>query len=166
MGFDLYGTKAKTEKGEYFRNNVWYWRRLAEFVCEYTGVVDDKDKDAWQFNDGHIVSADEANQIARQLRYLIKTGQVDKYQKEIEKQQQEAELRNNKVQKLLDKLHSKAIEMSGNADIAPRDYPSPLNEKWEKIYRMQDVNAHYPFHKSNVEEFIQFCEDSNGFCIS
>ena len=54
MGFDLYSTgNHKTEKGEYFRNNVWWWRRLADFVCEYTGVVADEDKASWQHNDGH-----------------------------------------------------------------------------------------------------------------
>ena len=40
MGFDLYSTgKHKTPKGEYFRNNVWWWRRLADFVCTHTGVT-------------------------------------------------------------------------------------------------------------------------------
>jgi hypothetical protein len=165
MGFDLYGKKAKTEKGEYFRNNVWWWRRLAKFVCERTGVVDDKDKEAWQYNDGHLVSSNEATQIAKQLRYLIKTGQVDKYQNEVEQERQKAELRNNKVKKLLDKLEKKAVELSGNADIAPFEYPSPLDEKWKKIYNMRDNNSDYPFTKDNVEEFIQFCEDSNGFTI-
>ena len=165
MGFDLYGKKAKTEKGEYFRNNVWWWRRLAKFVCEQTGVVDDKDKEAWNYNDGHSVSSNEATQIAKQLRYLIKTGQVDKYQNEVEQEQQKAELRNNKVKKLLAKLEKKAVKLSGNSDIAPIDYPSPLDEKWQKIYNMRDNNSDYPFTKDNVEEFIEFCEGSNGFSI-
>ena len=47
MGFDLYGN-SKNKEGEYFRNNVWWWRRLADYVCEYTGVVDEKDKEQWQ----------------------------------------------------------------------------------------------------------------------
>ena len=45
MGFDLYSLgNHKNENGEYFRNNVWGWRRLAEFVCEKTGVVEEKNK--------------------------------------------------------------------------------------------------------------------------
>ena len=28
MGFDINGIKPKNEKGEYFRNNVWWWRKL------------------------------------------------------------------------------------------------------------------------------------------
>jgi hypothetical protein len=166
MGFDLYGSNPKTEKGEYFRNNVWWWRRLAEFVCEYTGVVDDKDKERWQFNDNHHVTAQEAKEIAKQLRYLIKTGQVAKYEEQVRKEMEEAEVRNKKVQKLLDKLKAKAIEMTNNKDISPREYPSPLDEKWEKLWHMQDGRDSYPFNKNNVEEFIKFCEDSNGFSIS
>jgi hypothetical protein len=34
MGFDVYGKSARSEKGEYFRNNVWWWRPLAEYVLE------------------------------------------------------------------------------------------------------------------------------------
>ena len=38
MGFDLYSLgNHKTDKGEYFRNNVWWWRRLADFVVEKNG---------------------------------------------------------------------------------------------------------------------------------
>ena len=38
MGFDLYSLgNHKNENGEYFRNSVWGWRRLADFVCQKTG---------------------------------------------------------------------------------------------------------------------------------
>jgi hypothetical protein len=157
----------KTEKGEYFRNNVWWWRRLAEFVCEYTGVVDDKDKERWQYNDNHHVTAQEAKEIAKQLRYLIKTGQVAKYEEQVRKEMEEAEVRNKKVQKLLDKLKAKAIEMTNNKDISPREYPSPLDEKWEKtLGTCRTAGTAIHSIKNNVEEFIKFCEDSNGFTIS
>jgi hypothetical protein len=29
MGMDVYGKEPKSDKGEYFRNNVWWWRPLA-----------------------------------------------------------------------------------------------------------------------------------------
>jgi hypothetical protein len=75
MGFDLYSTgKHKNKNGEYFRNNVWHWRRLAEFVCEHTGVVEEEHKKYWQSNDNHEVDGETALQIAKQLRALIKDG--------------------------------------------------------------------------------------------
>jgi hypothetical protein len=42
MGFDLYSTKNNA----YFRNNVWWWRRLASYVIDKTGVVDEKERRA------------------------------------------------------------------------------------------------------------------------
>ena len=81
MGFDLYSLgQHKTEKGEYFRNNVWWWRRLAQFVCEHTGVIEHEDKPAWQHNEGHEVSGEKAKQIANQLRALIDNGMVKNFQ--------------------------------------------------------------------------------------
>ena len=37
------------------------WRRLADFVCEHTGVVEEKNKPEWQSNGGHEV--DEGTSI-------------------------------------------------------------------------------------------------------
>jgi hypothetical protein len=34
MGMDVYGKDAVSEKGEYFRNNVWYWRPLWNYCIE------------------------------------------------------------------------------------------------------------------------------------
>ena len=34
MGMDVYGKEPKNETGEYFRSNVWWWRRLWDFVCD------------------------------------------------------------------------------------------------------------------------------------
>ena len=85
MGFDLYSLgNHKTDKGEYFRNNVWWWRRLADFVVEKTGVIDEQDREHWQTNSGHEVSEEKAMQIAKQLKALIKDGTVSKVIDEVE----------------------------------------------------------------------------------
>ena len=34
MGMDVIGKKPKAEVGQYFRNNVWWWHPLWEYVCE------------------------------------------------------------------------------------------------------------------------------------
>ena len=31
MGMDMYGRKPTGERGEYFRNNVWWWHPLADY---------------------------------------------------------------------------------------------------------------------------------------
>ena len=68
--------------GTYFRNNVWFWRPLWNFV---TGVCDDilteKDIEKGSFNDGHKISKTKANKIAKRLFKLIKNGDVNLYEK-------------------------------------------------------------------------------------
>ena len=166
MGFDLYSIgNPKSEKGEYFRNNVWWWRRLADYVITKTGVVDDKDADRWHYNDNHEVSKEEALQIANQLRHLIKTGDVDEYAKEVQRQMEIAEKHNARVDKLRDQISKQAEKELGKTDVAPVEYPEKYKKKWDKLFQLKDWNDSYPFTRKNVEEFIEFCEDSNGFTI-
>jgi len=166
MGFDLYSiNKPKSEKGEYFRNNVWWWRRLASYVIEKTGVVDEKDAEWWHTNDNHKVSKEEAEQIAKQLRYLISTGDVDNYAKEVEVDIKTADKHNARVERLCRKLESIVERKVGKTDVAPCDYPKHYKKRWDKLYTMKDWTANYPFTRKNVEQFIEFCEDSNGFTI-
>ena len=56
-------------KGYYFRNNVWYWRPLAQYVIEHTKVItDDKKIQGFSYNDGVEINEEEAVQIAKQLK--------------------------------------------------------------------------------------------------
>ena len=43
MGMDLSGFNPKSEKGDYFRNNCWWWRPLWDFVCDNVDVITDDD---------------------------------------------------------------------------------------------------------------------------
>ena len=165
MGFDLYGN-SNNPKGEYFRNNVWWWRRLADYVCEYTGVIDEKDKKKWQYNDGHQVSKEEAEQIANQLEHLLSTGHTDKYAEQVKKEIEVAEATNARVQKLFEELEKKVEEVTGKKELAPAEYPKEYKDEWDRTYELRDSRENYPFNINNVKEFIQFCRNSNGFRIS
>ena len=76
-----------------------------------------------------------------------------------------ADAYNKKVQIKLDALRVDAIAKTGNKNIAPRDYPKDLNDKWESIYRERDYTANYPFALKNVKEFIQFLRQCGGFTV-
>ena len=70
-------------KGVYFRNNVWWWRPLAQYVLEHTKVITDPKKiEGFGYNDGVEIDEEEAVQIAKQLKHLIKTGHTKKYEEE------------------------------------------------------------------------------------
>ena len=44
MGMDVYGERPRTNKGEYFRNNVWWWRPLWNYVSvECSDIITKKD---------------------------------------------------------------------------------------------------------------------------
>ena len=155
-------------KGVYFRNNVWWWRRLADYILEHTKCVDEKDFDRWQENGGHEVDAETAEQIANQLEHLIKSGHAEQYKQEIEKERQEAKEHNEKVEKMLSELRLEVAKIVGEDKVetlAPRDYPKPLNEKWREITNQKDYRDNYPFEIDNVKEFIEFARNSGGFRI-
>ena len=76
MGFDLFGEKAKSVEGEYFRNNVWGWRPLAEYVLS---VCELQHGEEWSWNNGYKVSAKNALYIADVLNKELSSGGTEKY---------------------------------------------------------------------------------------
>jgi hypothetical protein len=155
-------------KGVYFRNNVWWWRRLAEYVLKHTKCVDEQDFDKWHENGGHEVDAETAEQIANQLEHLIKTGHAQKYEEEIKAEIKKAEEHNSKVEQMLSELRLEVAKIVGEdkaEKLAPRDYPEPLNKKWWEITNQTNYSANYPFSIDNVKEFIEFARNSGGFRI-
>ena len=67
--------------GTYFRNNVWWWRPLWNFVsstCE--SILTENDIKGGSYNDGHAISKTKADRIARRLFKLIRNGDVKSYE--------------------------------------------------------------------------------------
>jgi len=52
MGMDVMGMNATSEKGEYFRNNVWWWRPLWDYCLNEHGDI------AGQVEHGHSNDGD------------------------------------------------------------------------------------------------------------
>ena len=74
--------------GTYFRNNVWFWRPLWNFVCRSCDhILTDKDIERGNYNDGHKISKTKANRIAKKLFKLIETDQVKAYESMYKKEQ-------------------------------------------------------------------------------
>ena len=68
MGFDIYGMDPQTEKGHYFRNNVWYWRPLWQLICEECDdILTEEQMASGSYNDGVEVSAEQAMKIFKRL---------------------------------------------------------------------------------------------------
>ena len=71
--------------GVYFRNNVWYWRPLWDYVCMACGdTMTEDDLHAGHHNDGHVIDAEQCEVIVERLEFLLKIGAVAKYEVERE----------------------------------------------------------------------------------
>ena len=58
--------------GSYFRNNVWWWSPLWEYVCfSCSDILTGKDMAEGQYNSGHKISATKAKRIAKRLEKLL-----------------------------------------------------------------------------------------------
>lgn len=152
-------------KGVYFRNNVWWWRRLAQYVYENTDEISEDDYGLWHENSGHQVDEVTAIRIADRLEELIKQGHTAEYQSLVEEDMQKAEKHNKGIEAKLEALRKSVIKLTGNKDIAPEGYPDIQKNQWEVLYGNKSWESSYPFSVENVQDFADFCRQSGGFEI-
>jgi hypothetical protein len=79
MGMDVYGLTAETEKGNYFRNNVWWWRPLAVFIEETYPDVAIKCED-WHSNSGYGLNKTDSMVLGKMILNDIADGTVKRYE--------------------------------------------------------------------------------------
>jgi hypothetical protein len=157
--------KFINQSGTYFRNNVWWWRPLANYVLEYTKVIPEENQDGWHYNDCHMVSKQDAEMIGQQLDHLIKSGHTKKFEKQYEQRRKKIEKHNEKVEKELETFSQSVKKKMKNDNLVPKDFPEEDHKKWEKIYGKRNSDGSYPFAEENVKEFSEFCKNSGGFTI-
>lgn len=75
MGMDIYGKAPASTEGEYFRNSVWWWHPLAEYI---THAHPDLAAACtlWHTNDGDGLDADDAAALADALTEDLNNGAV------------------------------------------------------------------------------------------
>jgi hypothetical protein len=67
MGIDVFGRNPVTKEGQYFHNTVWWWRPLADYVCQIAPEITGACK-YWQSKDGDGLVAQAS--IARHLTFV------------------------------------------------------------------------------------------------
>jgi hypothetical protein len=157
MGMDVYGVTPKSSKGEYFRNNVWYWRPLWDYV-ESCGLLTPEEAEYGHSNDGFLIDASKAELIADVLDSRLRSGEVAEYAA--------------KYKAELDALPLEECELCGGTgkrtDAIAEANPH-LKERCngcEGGGKKKNFATHYPFEVENVQEFAAFCRESGGFTIS
>ena len=190
MGMDVIGKNATTERGEYFRNNVWWWRPLWDYCV---AVYEPCSKILGHSNDGDGLCAEESLKLRAALLKEIESGRCAAYAKEREE--------------FLNAIPNVKCEVcDGTGWVLPRS--KEANEEFMDFVRnlvgmgqVANVNneellietmqkgvdsqikepakcngcdgkgerrpwdTHYPFSVENVQEFCDFLETCGGFAI-
>lgn len=151
------------QEGTYFRNNCWWWRPLADYTLNYTKVLElnEKTMEGWHHNSGHKVSKANAEQIAKQLKFLIDSGHTKKFEEKYMAEHHKARKYNETITEKMQKLNN----LKRNKDLAPINFSKKDKKEWDRLYKMQLSIASYPFSVENVKAFMKFCNSSGGFEI-
>lgn len=170
MGMDVSGKYPTTEAGKYFRNNVWWWRPLAEYCCEVAPEVA-AGCDSWQTNDGDGLDEDDAQELAARLREEIASGRTASYAMDRQARldalpREKCDLcdgtgvRRDRVGAEMG-MPEKRVETEGNPRLGEQGWCNGCDGCRSQV----PTECWYPFSVENVREFVEFLEGSGGFGI-
>ena len=165
MGMDVCGNAPKNEKGDYFRNNVWWWRPLWNYCYEIApDVLNEETYRAGQFNDGEGLDEAGSLMLARRLREELANGNTLAYEKRYM-----AELA-QLPEETCEYCQGTGVrnDAVGQAHGMPeRDNPHTGGKGWcngcDGKGTVASFEASYPFSEENVLEFTEFLENCGGF---
>lgn len=173
MGMDVYGKNPNSEKGEYFRNNVWWWRPLWDYCCGVAEeVIGESLAESGHYNDGAGLDGIMALALAEILREELSSGRTAQYEQ--------------KHREYLASLPREDCDLCGatgiRTDAIGEDMGQPTKELPTEIQILtgrthgwcngcngigtrESFGMSYPFSEENVREFADFLAESGGFSI-
>lgn len=78
MGMDVYGKQPTAEVGSYFRNNVWWWRPLWDYVEDVAPQLAER-VEYGHSNDGDGLGARDTVKLAAILTVELDAGRTAQY---------------------------------------------------------------------------------------
>ena len=120
---------------------------------------------AGTWNDGHVITEDKAIAIAKRLKEALESPETKEYFDEHKRKMEQAKKENEKLNEQKDALNKIAITMTGDKDIVPMNYPKELKKQFDALLEERNWAASYPINRENVENFVEFAEQSGGFSI-
>jgi hypothetical protein len=159
MGMDICGRNPTGERGQYFRNNVWWWHPLADYCIKVAPNICASCRH-WHTNDGDGLDAAGAVTLADALRTEIDAGRTEAYAR-----------RYASDQELMPDQPCNICAGTGMRTLGPYRGADDLNEGGIKCNKCQGAGyvrpwaSHYPFSTENVAAFVTFLRESGGFSI-
>jgi len=152
MGYDLSGIKPKNDTGDYFRNNVWWWRPLWSYVCEVCDeVMSEEEMCKGTSNSGYGIDKDMKDEMLVRLKAEVVSGRALKYEKDYKKKLDDMPLEECDICKGSGKRNDEHVKGECNA--------------CNGYGKTEPFETNYPFSVENVECFIKFLENNDGFNI-
>lgn len=151
MGMDVYGKNPTTEVGRYFRNSVWWWHGLAEFIEDHYPELAEACT-YWHTNDGDGLDAVDAAKLADAIEQDYAAGVID---------QHEAAFRARR--EAIPKEACTACESTGKR--AGQDGTKAECRGCEGTGQREAIGAWYQFSSENLRDFAAFLRASGGFEI-
>jgi len=146
MGFDLIGKKDD----KYFRNNVWYWHPLWDYVCDVCNI-DGETRTHGHFNDGIKISAEQALSIAQRLEEELASGR--------------AQAACNFFDETMQSLPDEACEYCNGTGTRNDMYVKGTCNACKGKGTVRPFETWYHLTVENIESFTEFCKESGGFEI-
>ena len=152
--------------GNYFRNNVWWWRPLWTFTCDHCAdFLTEDDMNGGCYNDSYIITENKAIAIAERLYEALKEPETQEYLDNHMKVMEKAKKHNEMIEQEKKALDEIAVAITGDKNVAPIDYPKDLKKKFDELMKKRDWASSYPINRENIENFARFAEQSGGFSI-
>lgn len=157
MGMDVYGKAPVSEKGEYFRNNIWWWHPLWDYCLSVMPGLAEAVPDGHSNGGDGLKTGIEARQLADVLRAEVESGRTAEY----------ATRRNAYLESL-------PLELCRICNGTGQRPDGLYGVTWTETGcngcndtgKVKNFALSYAFDVENVMEFIEFLNDCGGFEIS
>lgn len=145
MGMDVFGKKPRTEVGEYFRNNVWYWHPLWDYCCAISPELTEKVLDGHS-NSGDGLNSHDSRELSKLLKESIENGTANKYISEFNSKKDSAELEDCYCVQHQNSVYKDCKNCNGTG-------------------KMKSFSTWYSIDSDNISNFADFLEYCGGFSI-
>jgi hypothetical protein len=173
MGMDVYGHNPSSERGQYFRNNVWWWRPLWDYCCQVGAeIIDEEIAEQGHYNDGAGLGEDESQALANLLLEELASGRTSDFERK------HREYLASLPREDCDYCEATGIrtdEVGEEMGMPTKELPEEMQiltgrtHGWcngcQGVGTRESFGANYPFSVDNVKEFAEFIKDSGGFAI-